>query len=159
MPTAKNTHPATNLPGSGFPPLETASLIQTSTGPKRVTGRSWRVAILVAMIALVSVADLYLTLFYLHNGGMAEGNPIARWVMRYGNPWTLGLFKVVLVGFTCTVLWKFRERRTTEVAAWICCIAMGLLCFQWRHYTEHVAEAVMNQPEITDASVWVEYGN
>jgi hypothetical protein len=121
------------------------------------TGREWRVAFLIAMVALVSLADLYLTLTYLHNGGMAEGNPVARWVMSLGCPWLLVVWKVGLVCFTCGVLFTFRRRTSAEIAAWVCCLTMAWLTFQWSSYIHDVNAEIKANPQLTEASTWMSF--
>ncbi len=123
----------------------------------RWTSREWRVAVLVAMVAVVSLGDLYMTLTYLSNGGMAEGNPVARWVMSLGCPWLLAAWKMGMVLFTCTVLFVFKKRGTTEVAAWVCCIAMAWLCVQWSVYVRDVGTEMNNNPQLTQVSSWVSF--
>jgi hypothetical protein len=123
----------------------------------RWSGREWRVATLIAMIVLVSLADLYLTMTYLHNGGMAEGNPVARWVMSLGMPWLLVAWKVSMVIFTCSILFAFKKRGTTEVAAWVCCIAMGWLTVQWSVYVHDIAGELRSNPQLTQVSSWVSF--
>jgi hypothetical protein len=123
----------------------------------RWSSREWRVAVLVAMIAVVSLGDLYMTLTYLNNGGMAEGNPVARWVMSLGCPWLLTVWKIGMVIFTCTVLFVFKKRGTTEVAAWVCCIAMAWLSVQWSVYVRDVGTEMNNMPQLTEVSSWVSF--
>lgn len=48
--------------------------------------RSRRVISLTALIALLSLADLFMTLTFLRTVGMSEANPVARMVMSYGSP-------------------------------------------------------------------------
>lgn len=134
-----------------------ASAAPVPAAKTRWTGREWRVTTLVGMIVLVSLADLYLTLTYLHNGGMAEGNPVARWVMSLGCPWLLAAWKAGLVLFTCSVLFAFKKRGTTELAAWICCIAMGWLVFQWSIYVRDVDSEINKNPQLTEVSTWVSF--
>lgn len=119
------------------------------------SARAIRTASLVSLILLVSLADLWLTLHYLRGPGMSEGNPIARWVISGGSPWSLAIFKLGLCAFTSGILWVYRRRRSAEIAAWVGCLVMGWLCFQWHAYTKLVAEVVTESPEITEASTWV----
>jgi hypothetical protein len=120
-------------------------------------GRPHRVGFLLVAVAVVSAADLYLTLHYLTTTGMAEGNPIARLVMSFGQSWVLGLWKAALVTFTLLVIWTHRKRIFSEVAAWFCAVVMGWLCVQWYDYTKHVAEAVTESPELMACTTWVAF--
>jgi hypothetical protein len=121
------------------------------------TNRTQRVAYLLVTVALVSAADLYLTLHYLTTTGMAEGNPIARLVMSFGQSWILGVWKFALVTFTLMVIWTHRKRVFSECAAWFCALVMGWLCVQWYDYTKHVAEAVTESPELMACTTWVAF--
>jgi hypothetical protein len=127
-----------------------------STAPSRWSRRDWRMAGLLALIAVVSMADLWLTLTYLKTSGMSEGNPLARWIMSMNCAWVLVAFKFTLVGFTLSVLWWARKRRSAEIAAWFGCIVMAWLCFRWDGYTQHVADVVAAEPEITETSLWMQ---
>lgn len=112
---------------------------------------------LLTMVALVSLADLYLTLSYLHNGGMSEGNPIARWVMSLGCPWLLAVWKIGLVAFTCGTLFAFKKRASAEIATWLCCFTMAWLTFQWSSYASNVDIERRENPQLTEASSWVSF--
>jgi hypothetical protein len=98
--------------------------------------RPLRVAALVLLIASMSTADLYLTLTHLNGVGMAEANPIARWVISFNCGWVLAAFKVGLVGFTYATLLLYRRRLSTELAAWLCAGIMVWLTLQWKAYGE-----------------------
>lgn len=140
----------------GRPESSAASLEpRFGRGLSRWSRPEWRMAGLLMVIATVSLADLWLTLTYLKNGGMSEGNPIARWIISMNCAWVLVAFKSVLVGFTISVLWWARQRRIAEVAAWFGCLVMVWLCFRWDGYTTHVADVVSAEPEITETSMWM----
>jgi hypothetical protein len=112
---------------------------------------------LLCLVVIVSLADLALTLIFLRSIGMSEGNPIARWVMGANCPWVLVLFKIVLVGFACTVLWRTRHSRAAKLGAGVGCLVMLWLCLRWVGYTEQVSSVVMANPEITQTSTWVRF--
>lgn len=120
---------------SDAPPLGAVAVATTvHRNPLRL--RPVRVAALIVLIMCMSVADLYLTLTYLHGVGMGEANPVARWVMSFNCGWLLGLFKMALVGFTCGTLFAVRKRASAEAAAWLCAGVMVWLTFQWKAYGE-----------------------
>ncbi|MBY0308639.1 MAG: DUF5658 family protein [Phycisphaerales bacterium] len=127
------------------------------TPARRFSPRECRVAVALSVVLLVSSADLYLTLTYLHNGGMAEGNPIARWVMSLGCPWLLALWKICLLGLTCTILFAFRKRASAEIGAWVCCAAMAWLCVQWNTYVQDINREIARNPQLTQVSSWVAF--
>lgn len=154
LPTHMNLpFPPADMPGEGAAPPA------CTVGPGITRGRATRIAAILMLVVIVSVADLYLTVMFLRNGGMAEGNPIARWVMSSGCAWLLSLWKVALVGFTCAVLWRFRTRRSAEVASWVCFLMMSWLVFQWSSYTERVADVVNAEPEVTQTTSWVVFND
>jgi hypothetical protein len=139
------------------------SVSARAVSPAVIAGR-WTASTLwmcgmLGFIALVSAADLWLTLTYLTTGGMSEGNPIARWIIGLNSSWVLGLFKVALVSFTCVVLWKARSRRSAQIAAAVGCVMMAWLCFRWHGYTSTVATEVAALNELTEAPVWVRIEN
>src|SRR5262245_27522846 len=86
-----------SLPGGGVG-APSVSAGEGAAGYKR---RAVRVLALTAAIALMSAADLYITLVYLKSGGMSEGNPLARWVMATGSAGALAGWKLVSVGVAC----------------------------------------------------------
>lgn len=149
--------------GAGFA-LRWGPLDLSATGfglwlSQLASSRAQRVGCLLATVAVVSAADLYLTLQYLTTTGMAEGNPIARLVMSFGQSWILGVWKFALVSFTLLVIWSYRKRIFSELAAWFCACVMGWLCVQWYDYTQHVAEVVTESPELMACTTWVAFDN
>ncbi len=123
--------------------------------------RSVRVIALVLAVAIVSLADLYLTLTYLHGAGMHEANPLARWIMSYNCSWLLAGWKLMLLGVTCSILYVTRHSRSAEVAAWVCCGVMLWLAGQWTQYAD---KAPALTPEIHQlanghAPDWVQFSS
>ncbi len=106
-----------------------------------IPSRPVRVTVLVALIAVVSAADLYLTVLYLQNGGMSEQNPIARWVMSLNCGWILTAWKVLLAGGCCAILWLARHRWSSEVGSIIGACVMLWLGVRWNQYVD-LAEQV-----------------
>lgn len=121
--------------------------------------RSVRVIALVVAVAAMSLADLYLTITYLQGVGMGEGNPIARFIMHYNCPWLLSVWKLFLLGTTCSILFAARRARSGEVAAWVCCAVMVWLTGQWRQYAERVPELTPSVLQLASAptSDWVQF--
>ncbi|MGH7133308.1 MAG: DUF5658 family protein [Phycisphaerales bacterium] len=126
--------------------------------PTPQTLRAWRVIGLVTVVAITSCVDLYLTLMYLYAGGFAEGNPLARWIMQFGCPWVLGLWKLMLVVLCCSILLYARRRFSAELAAWICCGVMGWLCVQWSRYAEAAPTVMEVRHTVAEADTpWVQF--
>jgi hypothetical protein len=105
---------------------------------QRTRGR--RVAILVIGIAVLSLADLVITLTYLRSTGMFEGNPIARWVMSHGSSGLLVVWKLGSISLTCLVFGRFRTRVSTELASWMCLAILAWLLLEWRDYADEVGK-------------------
>lgn len=103
--------------------------------------RSFRVIVLCAVILLISVADLEITLMFLTSGGMAEGNPIARYVMSFDCQWLLGAWKLLLTGLACGTFICFRTRLSVELATWLCAAVMVWLAIRWGFYADYAALA------------------
>lgn len=110
--------------------------------PTRLAGsfkdRSFRVIILIALIAAMSVIDLYLTILYITHTGMNEVNPLARAMMEYQSPAVLGLWKAATVTLGVGILAFIRTKRSAELGAWVGCLILGLLMTHWVAYiNEH----------------------
>lgn len=98
--------------------------------------RGSRVGLLTAAIAILSVADLIITMTYLQSTGMFEGNPVARWVISHGSSTLLVVWKLGSVVLACAVFAKFRKRWSTEIACWACFVVLSWLLVQWKAYAE-----------------------
>jgi hypothetical protein len=96
-----------------------------------VSNRSFRVKTLVSMIAVMSFADLYLTLLYVTNTGMIEVNPVARAMMEYRSTGILVIWKAATVALSLGILLFIRKKRSAEVGAWIGCLVLGWLMVHW----------------------------
>ena len=121
-----------------------SSALSTQSDPQRFnplavfTDRSFRVIILIALIAAMSMVDLYLTILYITHTGMNEINPIARAMMEYQSPAILGLWKLATVTLGVGILATIRSKRSAEIGAWIGCIILSLLMSHWVSYiNEH----------------------
>ena len=100
--------------------------------------RSFRVIVLITLIAAMSMVDLYLTILYITHWGMNEVNPLARAMMEYQSPAILGLWKVATVTLGVGILAMIRRKRSAELGAWVGCLILGLLMTHWVSYiNEH----------------------
>jgi hypothetical protein len=99
-----------------------------------------RMAALIAAIAVLSAADLYITLLYLGSVGMSEANPLARWVMATSSTGFLVWWKSLSVGLACAIFWTTRRHRSAEAAAWACCALLVWLTVRWTAYSHEVAK-------------------
>lgn len=101
-------------------------------------GRSRRVVILLVGIVVLSLADLIITMAHLTTIGMAEANPVARWVIEWtGSPISLVLFKFATVGICVILLYRVRDRVQGEIAAWLAVAILACMSIMWFSYTEH----------------------
>ena len=115
--------------------------------------RGLRVISLCVVILIISIADLELTLRFLTSGGMAEGNPLARYIMGFNCQWLLAAWKLMLTAVACGTLLGLRTRLTAELGAWLCAAVMVWLAIRWGFYAdyaglaaEHMLSATPNKP-------------
>lgn len=110
--------------------------------PKQVPGalhcRARRVVSLILTIVLLSSADLYITLVYLHSGGMSEGNPLARWIMGHDSPALLMLWKAGTVGIAAAIFYATRRSVAAEFGAWTCVLLLIWLTIHWASYSDAI---------------------
>jgi hypothetical protein len=106
--------------------------------PGLAGGRPCRVTALIFTIVLLSLADLYLTLVYLHSGGMGEANPLARWIMGHGSPTLLILWKLATITVASAILYHTRRTRTAEFGAVACVMVLTWLTLRWGHYSDEI---------------------
>lgn len=105
-----------------------------------VQGRPRRVVVLLAAVLLMSLGDLYMTLTYLLNVGLLEGNPIARAVMVMDRPGLLIGWKVVSLGLGLGILYWARRSRNGELGAWVCFVALSWLTVHWSSYNAQMLD-------------------
>lgn len=120
--------------------------------------RPTRVAVLTVAIVLMSLGDLQITMTYLRSGGMGEENPIARMVMSHGSSALLVGWKCASIAFAVLIFYKYRTRRSTEIACWLCCCVLCWLLLRWINYSEEAwrltpALHVLGEAEATQ---WVQ---
>ena len=129
-------HQHTHQPGSslGVASLPSAALIRSPLG--LLARRSYRVGLLGLAIAIMSAADLYLTLLYVTHTGMNEMNPLARAMMEYQSPALLALLKAATVTLSVGILLVIRKKRSAEIGAWIACLFLGWLMSHWILFIE-----------------------
>lgn len=118
-----------------------AAAIQPDAAPGRalrmLANRPFRVVLLVAAIAAMSLVDLYLTLLFLTHTGMSEANPLARAMIAYQSPAILAAWKCTTVLLSVGILIYIRDRRSAELGAWIGAVVLALLMAHWTRYIDH----------------------
>ena len=110
--------------------------------------------------AVLSVAELYLTLMHLTSIGMSEANPIARLVMSANSPGVLIAWKLTSVGAACLAFYAGRKKLVGEAAAWFCCAVLIWLTLRWGEYSTELAK-ISPQMQLlhqVDAGQWVTMG-
>lgn len=123
--------------GAGSPGLAPAA---------HLNHRPRRVVLLLAAIALMSVADLIMTVEYASSVGLFEGNPVARAVMSYGSTPLLACWKLASVGVCLWILFRTRRTGSGEFGAWVCVAALAWLSFRWTGYNAQMAEIAAAAP-------------
>lgn len=104
--------------------------------PNALRRRPFRVVTLSLAIAVMSAADLYLTLLYLTHTGMSEANPLARMMIAYQSPAVLASWKALTVGLCVGILYLVRDRRSAELGAWTGVAVLAWLMTHWATYIE-----------------------
>jgi hypothetical protein len=159
MPTPSFSGPAAarlTPPASG-----TVSLVAAAVPPLRHDQRRpIRVVCLTIAIALLSLADLHITMLYLRTVGMGEANPIARFVMEHGSETLLIAWKCASVSVACLVFFQCRRHRVAELAAWFALAVLVWLLVRWMGYADEVwrlTPALHTLSEV-DSALWVRLG-
>ncbi len=141
--------------------MHTAPVSIASAGPGDslafFSTRQVRVCWLVFAIAVLSLADLHMTLEHLTSIGMGEANPIARLIMSANSPAALIAWKLTSVIAACLAFYAGRRKLVGEAAAWFCCLVLIWLIFRWDAYATELASVCpqihfLNQ---ADATLWV----
>ncbi len=114
--------------GTGLP--------ETSADGTLRIGRSCRVTCLLAGVVLMSLLDLHHTLLYLQTVGMAELNPLARWIIGFNSPAMLSGWKMLTVGVACGAIMIARHTRLGEFGAWVAFLILAALTVRWWMYSE-----------------------
>ena len=81
-------------------------------------------------IWLFNAFDLAFTILAHQQGLLHEENPLARYMLRYGNG-SVVLFKMGFVLIGSYPLLRFRSARITELATFLILIAYALLAVHW----------------------------
>ncbi len=102
-------------------------------------GRPARVTLLLVVIALLSIADLALTLVWANNVGLFESNPIARAIMAVSGPAAIVAWKLATAGPGIVILYRARRRPLAEAAAWGCAAVLAVVGAQWIAYNDAMA--------------------
>ena len=97
--------------------------------------RHRRIFELLGVLWLLSLADLFFTLWAHRFTQFYELNPIARALLHDGTIASLVLFKVTLTTFGTAIFWRIRRLLRTEIALWAVVGVYTLLAIHWFHFT------------------------
>ena len=97
---------------------------------KWVEPRSMRVMLLLTAVVILNSLDLLYTLFAHSIGELREMNPLADSILQVGQS-TLICFKILMVLFGTSILWKCRRSTWAVPACWVLVIAFTALGVVW----------------------------
>ena len=124
-------------------PADKALPALSKTGP--LSGPGLRVAMLLALIALLNGVDLACTLFANQIGWLNEMNPVVASVIAHGHEPILIGYKLLLVGGASIVLWRLRKSAWAAPACWILVIAYSALTVVWYLWSLAVSQGLEAQ--------------
>jgi hypothetical protein len=100
-----------------------------------LAGRRRRVGQLLALLWILSLADLFFTIWAHRFTPFYELNPIARALLESGAIGLLIWFKLVMTATGSTIFWRTRRHGRAELALWAIVIVYVVLALQWSSYT------------------------
>ncbi|MGD1917059.1 MAG: DUF5658 family protein [Phycisphaerales bacterium] len=110
--------------------------------------RARRVNLFLTAIVLLSLADLAMTLDHMTGAGMYESNPLARFILQWGTPASLAMFKCMTLLLGSWLLWRARRSVAGEIGAIVCMVVLTWLMFRWNDYSAQMAELTPHLAEI-----------
>jgi len=110
--------------------------------------RARRVNLFLTAITFLSLADLVMTLDHMTGAGMYESNPLARFILQWGTPASLAMFKCMTLLLGTWLLWRTRRSVASEIGAIICMVVLTWLMFRWNDYSTQMAELTPHLAEI-----------
>ena len=103
--------------------------------------RARRVSQGIAILWLLSLSDLFFTLWAHSFTAFEELNPIAAALLDHGMFGLLVMMKVGLTFVGVTIFWRLRGYTHAEIAMWAVVLAYVLLTIRWSSYTTGVMVA------------------
>jgi len=97
--------------------------------------RSRRVANLIATLWILSMADLFFTLWAHFFTPFHELNPLASYFLIQNLIPSLVLFKLILTAIGASIFWRLRHHPRAEAALWAIVGVYILLAVRWGSYT------------------------
>ncbi len=123
-----------------LPMLATESEAPIVRVPVLLKSRPFRVLLLLAIGWVLGLADLAMTLTYLMNVGMFEGNPLARWVIAMGSPAIVAGFKLMTMVVSSMILLWQRRKWQAEIGAILAVLVLAKLTYAWFGYIAFSSE-------------------
>ena len=103
--------------------------------------RARRVTQGIAILWVLSMSDLFFTLWAHTFTPFEELNPMAAALLDRGLLGLLVSMKVALTFLGATIFWRLRDHTRAEVAMWAVVLAYVLLTIRWSSYTTGVMAA------------------
>ena len=100
--------------------------------------RARRVAELIAVLWLLSLADLVFTIWAELFTPFCELNPLAAHLLHHGRITALIAGKVALTGLGAAIFWRLRRHARAELALWLVVMVYVVLTIRWSDYTNQV---------------------
>jgi len=97
--------------------------------------RDRRMGELIGILWLLSLADLFFTLWAHLFTPFHELNPIARTLLNNNLLLSLVLLKLVLTAIGSIIFWRLRDYARAEVVMWGVVLAYVMLAMRWSDYT------------------------
>lgn len=97
--------------------------------------RHRRMAQLIGVLWVLSLADLFFTLWAHFFTPFNELNPVANYMLSRGLVPSLILFKLVVTGIGTRIFWQLRRHGRAELALWALVGVYVLLTVRWSDYT------------------------
>ena len=101
--------------------------------------RSRRMAELIILLWVLSLADLFFTIWAQRFTPFTELNPLASLLLSQNHIPLLIAVKVGLTGFGAAIFWRLRNHARAELALWGVVLVYVLLTFRWSDYTYEIA--------------------
>lgn len=107
--------------------------------------RARRVAELLTVLCVLSVADLIFTIWAQLFTAFYEVNPLARELIQHNNLLSLVAMKLALTGIGAGIFWRLRKHGRAELALWAVVLVYVLLTIRWNNYTTEALAIVNSQ--------------
>lgn len=140
-------------------PARTPSPASARRGPlpRADAAREFRVCVLLFTVALLSAADLWMTLLHMRSGGMMEANVLVRNLARLGSPALIAWWKLASVTPFLLLIFITRRRPGAELTAAAACVLLAYVTWHWAGYSDALMRYgdMLLQMPIQDHPSWI----